>query len=130
MSDIETRDDIMRLIDAFYEKALVDPSIGPVFHSAIDMKQWPDHVNRIYDFWETVLLGADSYRGNPFSKHLHMPLEDRHFDRWLKLFKETTLELFSGNKADEMVDRAEKMSLMFSSKLKHIKKNDQWRPIL
>jgi hemoglobin len=130
MHDIKNRADIVLLVDEFYKKALVDPSIGPVFHAGIDMTHWEEHRDRIVDFWETVLLGATSYRGNPFSKHMHLPLEARHFDAWFKYFKETVGELFKGEKANEIIDRADKMSVMFSSKLKHIRENKSWKPIL
>jgi len=128
--DILTREDIIRLVDAFYEKALVDMMIGPVFYAGIDMEHWEEHATRIYDFWETVFLGTDAYRGNPFSKHIHLPIENRHFDRWLELFKDTVTCLFEGDKTDEIIDRAEKMSLMFASKLNHVRKNKNWKPII
>jgi len=128
--DIQSREDIILLVNEFYKKALIDPSIGPVFHSGIDMDHWDEHKERIYNFWETVLLGASSYKGNPFYKHMHLPLEDRHFDTWFKYFKDTVEELFEGEKANEIIDRADKMSLMFSSKLKHIRTHKTWKPIL
>ena len=73
LHDIETRDDVERLVRAFYGRALEDPIIGFLFTDVakIDLEA---HVPRITSFWETILLGAHSYGGGAFAPHarLHM----------------------------------------------------------
>ena len=90
MSDIETRADVERLVRAFYGRALTDPIIGWIFTdiAKLDLEA---HVPEIASFWETILLGAQSYRGGAFRPHaeLHMKVRLRsgHFERWLVLWR-------------------------------------------
>jgi hemoglobin len=103
MGDIETRDDVERLVRAFYGRALADPIIGWIFTdiAKLDVEA---HVPEIASFWETILLGAQSYRGGAFRPHaeLHMKVRLRagHFERWLVLWRETVDELFEGPRAE------------------------------
>ena len=47
------------------------------------------HVPQITSFWETILLGRQTYGGGAFAPHasLHrkVPLRAGHFERWLTL---------------------------------------------
>ena len=64
--DIETRDDCERLVRTFYGRALTDPVIGYIFTDVakLDLEA---HVPQITSFWETILLGAQSYSGGAFA---------------------------------------------------------------
>ena len=90
--DIGTRADCEQLVRTFYGRALVDPIIGFLFTDVakLDLEQ---HVPRITNFWETILLGAHSYGGGAFRPHaelnLKVPLTRGHFDRWLNLWTTT-----------------------------------------
>ena len=66
--DIETRADCERLVRAFYGRAFEDPIIGFLFTDVakLDLEA---HVPRITSFWETILLGAQSYGGGAFRPH-------------------------------------------------------------
>ena len=112
-NDINTRTDIEKLVNDFYGKVQNDQLLGPVF-SHVD---WAHHLPVMYDFWSSILLGDQSYRGNPLQKHLPLPIEGKHFDRWLKLFKETVNENFAGEKAEEVKMRAESIAGIFQLKL-------------
>lgn len=111
--DITTRDDIKLLVDSFYAKVQQDDLIGPVFSHV----NWPHHLPIMYDFWSSMMLGDQSYRGNPFQKHLPLPLTTEHFGRWLKLFRETVDELFAGDKATEILMRAESIAGIFQVRM-------------
>ena len=113
MSDIATREDIILLVDAFYAKVRSDDLLAPKF-SHLD---WPKHLPIMYNFWGSMLLGDQSYQGNPFQKHIPLSLEPRHFDRWLKLFAQTLDENFTGNKADEARSRAQSIAGVWQLKL-------------
>ncbi len=110
MKDIETRHDIECLLTHFYSQALQDEIIGFIFTDVakINLKS---HLPIVTDFWETLLLGTNSYRGNPMAKHqqLHgmMTLTAVHFDRWLLLFHNAVDELFEGRRATEAKARAQ-----------------------
>ena len=79
------------LVRTFYERARQDDVIGPVFAAAVE--DWEDHIAKITDFWSSVMLRTGRYGGRPMRPHLILPLEGRHFDRWLDLFEATAREL-------------------------------------
>jgi len=79
---------IRAVVDDFYGRIRQDPMLGPVFAARIE--DWGPHLNKMYGFWSTVLLGDRQYTGNPFVKHQAMSeLSAGHFERWLNLFAET-----------------------------------------
>jgi hemoglobin len=116
-NDILNRSDIEKLVNAFYDKVKSDQMIGPLF-SHVD---WPAHLPTMYDFWSSMLLGDQTYRGNPLAKHLPLPLQREHFERWLKLFRQTVDENFSGEKAEEVKMRAQSIAGIFQVKMGLIK---------
>jgi len=130
MNDISNKEDIKIFVDAFYNEVQKDVLIGPVFAAVIPNGNWTPHLERMYSFWNTVLFGARDYRGNPFSKHRSLPIEKRHFDRWLKLLNSTLDQHFKGEKVEEIKSRAEKMGLLFQSKLTHLRNNNSFKNII
>jgi len=60
--DIETRDDLERIVRAFYSRALEDEIIGPIFTDVakLDLEA---HVPVIASFWETLVLGVPTSTG-------------------------------------------------------------------
>ena len=101
--DIETRDDVERLVRAFYGRALTDPIIGFIFTDVAHL-DLDAHVPHITAFWETILLGAQTYSGGAFRPHAELnakvELRRGHFDRWLALWRATVDELFAGPRAE------------------------------
>jgi len=130
LTDIRNKADIKIFVDAFYEKAKSDSKIGPVFLARINIEEWQIHMDRMYGFWNTVLFSEKDYMGNPFSKHIGLPIESIHFDTWLNLLNETLEENFAGPKAEEVRDRAHKMSLMFQAKLNQLRSGGKKYPIM
>src|SRR5689334_12432495 len=111
--DILTRNDIIALVDSFYDRVKSDSLLAPVF-SHVD---WPHHLPIMYNFWASMLLGETTYRGNPLQRHLGLPLTGQHFSQWLKLFEETLGELFSGDKTEETRVRARAIAGVFQFKM-------------
>ena len=130
MKDIENLEDIKVFVDDFYQKIKIDDLIGPVFIAQIGHGDWSKHLHRMYQFWDTVLFFQRSYKGNPFSKHAHLPIEGVHFERWITLFHQTIDQHFEGVVADDVKNRAAKMGLMFQSKLMYLKNNPQIKPVM
>ena len=120
--EILTLDDIKLLVDTFYGKVQKDEHIGPIFNERIQ-DRWPQHLAKMYTFWQTVLLGEHTYFGSPFPPHANLPVDGSHFQRWMALFTETVDELFSGEKADEAKWRGGKMAEMFQYKIEYMRKN-------
>jgi hemoglobin len=121
-NDILSLDDIKLLVNTFYDKVQKDELIGPIFNSRIQ-NRWPEHLEKMYTFWQTVLLGEHTYYGSPFPPHAQLPVERHHFERWLQLFSATLNELFTGKKAEEALWRADKMAEMFQYKIEHYRNN-------
>lgn len=122
--EILTLDDIKLLVNTFYDKVREDTFIGPIFNERIQ-NRWPEHLAKMYTFWQTVLLGDHTYYGSPFPPHAQLPVEHEHFERWLSLFSQTLNELFTGQKAEEAMWRADKMAEMFQYKIEHYRNNVQ-----
>lgn len=115
-SDILQLEHVKLLVDTFYGKVREDELLADIFNERIQDK-WPQHLAKMYTFWQTVLLGEHTYFSSPFPPHATLPVEKVHFERWLKLFYETLDELFSGQIADEARWRAGKMAEMFQLKI-------------
>jgi hemoglobin len=113
MGDITNHKDIVVMVDAFYEKVKKDELLSPVF-AHVD---WTHHLPVMYDFWSTIVLGAQAFQRDPFQKHIPLGLEVKHFNRWLKLFNHTIDEHFAGVHADEVKSRARNIASIFEHKL-------------
>jgi hemoglobin len=116
-------DDVKKLVDSFYSKVREDDLLAPVFNARIE-DRWPHHLEKMYTFWQTTLLGEHTYSGRPFPPHATLPVGHQHFERWIKLFTETVDELFTGEKADEAKWRAGKIAEMFELKVYHFQKSN------
>ncbi|MET0464522.1 MAG: group III truncated hemoglobin [Chitinophagaceae bacterium] len=114
--DIESRDDIVIMVNTFYERVRQDELIGPVFESRIN-DNWEPHLATMHDFWYTLLFGKEAYRGNPFAKHIGLPIRGEHFQQWLRLFNTTLDELFEGNRKDLAKKKAASIAEVFQAKL-------------
>jgi|SRR6185312_1961360 len=115
-------DDIKLLVDSFYEKVKRDKLLANIFNERIK-DRWPEHLEKMYRFWQTVLLNEHTYYGSPFVPHAKLPIEKEHFNQWLFLFYQTIDEIFVGEKAAEAKWRAEKMAEMFLHKIKYYQTN-------
>lgn len=113
MNDISNRAELEQLLGSFYEKALADSVLKPKFEG-LDMKK---HIPVITDFWDSIIFGTGTYRGNAFEKHIPLGLEEKHFERWLELFGLTVREKFQGERAEYIIFRAETIAAIFRSKL-------------
>lgn len=118
--DILTLADIRLLVDSFYDKVRDNSLLAPIFNERIG-DAWPLHLEKMYRFWETVLLDAYTYTGAPFTPHANLPVAHAHFEEWMRLFQQTVDELFSGEKAEEAKWRAGRMAEMFEHKINYYK---------
>lgn len=114
MNDITTKDEVSLLVDLFYGKVLKDELLAPFF----DKLDFKAHMPKMIHFWSFVLLSEPGYKTNVTEKHLHMPLKQEHFNRWLKLFKETVDENFKGENAELAKQRAAIIGWTISEKMK------------
>ena len=120
--EIVSLEEIKLLVDTFYEKVRRDEKLAPVFESRIN-GNWSPHLEKMYKFWQTILLGSYTYTGNPFQHHAMLPVDHSHFTAWMSLFTETIDELFTGDKSEEAKYRAGKIAETFEHKIAHYQKN-------
>ncbi|RTL10738.1 MAG: group III truncated hemoglobin [Neisseriaceae bacterium] len=109
MLDIQNRDDIVNLINKFYETVQNDNQIGHFFNDVAKV-DWSHHLPQMYNFWESLLLGKKTYTGNPMRKHIELaklaPLKHEHFERWIEIFSQTVDDLFKGDNANRIIEYA------------------------
>lgn len=129
LTDIEVLDDVKAMVDQFYGKIREDDLLKDIFNNIIQ-DNWPEHLDKMYRFWQTVLLKDRTYNGRPFVPHMVMPVSQEHFDRWVKLFTETVDELYSGTRAEAAKWQGIRMAEMFLSKIEYFRENHQQTPIL
>lgn len=107
--DIKNRTDIERLVNAFYEKIKADKAIS-YFFTDVAKVDWNKHLPRMYDFWENILFATGNYDGNPMATHKELSkkceINKKHYNQWNKIFSTTVDDLFAGEKATEIKQRA------------------------
>ncbi len=111
--------DVKQMVDSFYEKVNQDSLLSPVFNDFAKV-DWESHLPKMYLFWESILFATGSYQGQPFQKHIPLPISLDHFERWIELFVTNVDEKFVGEKAELAKQRAHTIAHIFKTKLKHL----------
>jgi hemoglobin len=120
MPDITSRNDIEKIMSAFYDKLLKDDAINYIFTdiARIDLEK---HLPHIVDFWEQNILNTGNYKNNVLKIHLDLNekirLNATHFTTWLAHFNQTVDDYFSGEKAETMKTRALSIATVMQIKL-------------
>lgn len=127
-TELVHREAVEKLVDRFYARVREDEILAPIFNNVI-RDRWPEHLEKMYNFWETVLLNNHTYYGNPFLPHANLPVSKNHFQRWLTLFYQTLDSEFEGEKTKEAKQRAFKMAEMFQLKIDFHRENKS-KPLL
>lgn len=99
---------IDRLVESFYARVRDDALIGPVFAERIE--DWAPHLAQMKLFWSSVALSTGVYQGRPMPKHLPLPIDATHFDRWLALFEETAREVCPPVAVNWFMERARRIA--------------------
>ena len=125
MKKLESRNDIEFLVNAFYDKVSKDEKIGFFFNDVakVDLSH---HLPKMYSFWESLLFGEASYKGNPMAMHFpvneKVAIEKPHFAHWIKLWTETVEENFEGEKAEAAVYKASNIANLMAYKMEVARK--------
>lgn len=96
------------LVEGFYARVREDGLIGPIFAARI--ADWAPHLAQMKLFWSSVALSTGVYQGRPMPKHLPLPIDARHFDRWLEIFVATANELCPPVAAKHFIERARRIA--------------------
>lgn len=124
MKDITSREDVEFLVRAFYGRIVKDDLIGFFFTDVakIDLNQ---HLPKMYNFWESILLGNPVYEGQPMAKHFPIndiaAMEEKHFNRWLQVWERTVHENFEGHNAENAITRALNIARIMHHKMKSVR---------
>lgn len=97
-----------RLVRNFYGRIRVHAVLGPIFNARIH--DWEHHMQRLTAFWSAVALASGAYSGSPMQKHLDLPVDGRHFDLWLDLFRKTAEEICPPQAAEFLMGRARRIA--------------------
>ena len=101
---------IGRLVRDFYGRVRQDRRLGPIFANVIG-GNWEPHLEKMTDFWCSVVLKSRSYQGRPVPAHLKLKqVREEDFEIWLSLFRQTASELCPPDVADVFVERAERIA--------------------
>lgn len=120
MKKLETRKDIEQLVNFFYAKVIKDEKIASFF-TDIAKVDWDKHLPKMYSFWESILFGQMTYKGNPMGAHFPIneikAMEQEHFDQWLSLWAQTVEENFAGENADLAIYKAQNIAKLMAFKM-------------
>jgi hemoglobin len=104
------RTSIGKLVREFYAKVRNDERLGPIFAREIT-GDWEPHLEKMTDFWCSVILKTGDYHGRPVPAHLRLKhVTEADFEIWQTLFSQTAAELFAPETAAVFVDRAERIA--------------------
>lgn len=101
---------LRELVEQFYARVRADAALGPIFNDAVH--DWPEHLDRLADFWSSVMLGSGRYKGQPVpAHHKHVErISPELFDRWLTLWDEATSSLMTPGAAAALQDKARRIA--------------------
>lgn len=112
--DIQNREDVSTLVHTFYARVRENEEIGYFFNETIE--DWPHHLEKLTDFWESNLFMVSKFRGNPAVAHrgvdqkFDQRISQEHFGEWLNMWFQTIDELFEGDRANIAKNRARNMA--------------------
>ncbi|MGB1017491.1 MAG: group III truncated hemoglobin [Chitinophagales bacterium] len=113
MEDIKNRADIKTMVDSFYNEVRKNERLHFLFDETAKVN-WPEHLPRMYDFWESILFDKALFSGNPMQKHqkLHsmQALKPEDFEIWLSIFNKNLDTLFEGPIVEKARQRAESIA--------------------
>ncbi|HZQ45549.1 MAG TPA: group III truncated hemoglobin [Verrucomicrobiae bacterium] len=78
------RPGLLRLLHHFYADVRQHQLLGPIFERQIE--NWPEHIEKIADFWTQVTGGPSVYAGGMPARHIPLGLREEHFQSWLGLW--------------------------------------------
>lgn len=123
---ISNRDDISELVNDFYDRIRTDDLLGVIFNETID--DWDEHLDKLTDFWDSMLLGANNFKGRPMRAHFQVDakynhsISQQHFERWLGLWFATLDEKYVGDLAEAAKEKARNVAQITFIRLQESRK--------
>jgi hemoglobin len=117
--DLLNKKDIKKLVHSFFEKAKQDKILEHFFNNVNFNEK--KHILTMCKFWENALFYSGNYVGNPMQTHMDInsksALNTNHFSKWIQLFNETVDELFEGENAETIKQKAFNVSTILQIRL-------------
>ena len=111
MSQRITEPEIRALVFTFYERVRNDEALGPVFEARLEGR-WDPHLEKMCDFWSSILLGTGRFLGDPVGVHSRIAeINPALFDHWIELFRRTAFETLPTELARDVADRSVRIRL-------------------
>lgn len=117
--DIQSKEDVIVMVNSFYDKVNEDELLSYIFNDFAEV-DWAHHLPIMYRFWDSLIFGSGTYKGNPFAKHIRLPIHKQHFQCWIQLFEQNIDEHFEGEIANHTKLRAQSIAHIFQNKLEYI----------
>lgn len=98
-----TEEKISALVETFYDSVWADEQLGPIFSKAVNDRS--KHLEKMKDFWSSVLLKTGRYKGKPIPAHVKLTdVVDDDFQHWLSLFKTACHKVFDAAAAEKIIE--------------------------
>jgi hemoglobin len=101
--DLDSRAQIERFVDLFYQRMLADEQLAPIFLDVAEI-DLSVHLPHIKDYWCKLLLGEKGYQRHTMNIHRQLhgkrALAAGDFQRWLALFTAVVDDNFAGERAE------------------------------
>lgn len=121
--DILSRACIILLVNRFYSNVRANEAISYIFEVA--KVDWEKHLPKMYDFWESILLGTVVSNGNPMKTHIQLSNQSLllpiHFETWLDIWHKTINENFEGQIAEAAKQKAIAIASVMKVKIQQSK---------
>jgi hemoglobin len=123
MKDLSTREDILLILQKFYDELSADDSINYFFNKITNVEEHlEEHLEILATFWEQSLFLKGGYYNNMFQIHQKVheksPFTKEHYQTWLHHWNHTIDTNFKGNYAEQMKTQALSMATVMQIKLK------------
>lgn len=112
-TDTEQEAAIERMVRLFYERALADAVLGPIFREAIH--DWEPHIRVVADFWSGVIHGTQRYRGNAYAPHMKLDFGPEAFEHWVSAFESAVTDTLAPEDATKAIRVARHMAQSFKA---------------
>jgi len=121
MSDIQSREDLEKIISLFYSKLIEDELLYPFFEEIVEQGTLEVHLEVIVDFWEDILFHTHKYRNNPMKIHTDfhkkMKFKKEQFALWLSHLHNTINTHNEGTNSEIMKNRATSIAMVMQTKM-------------
>lgn len=98
----------MRLLRHFYADVRQHRLLGPIF--AAHVEDWPAHLEKIGDFWSTMIGGPTNYYGAMPRQHMPLGLRAEEFQAWLGLWEHNCRAWLRSDCAAALIARAHQIA--------------------